>query len=606
MGRVTSSPSALHRRALLGGAVGLSLAPWFPAWAQPISPGLRRPDAHPGEVRLTVAHQRLRVDGRELHAVGLNGTVPGPLVRLREGQAARLTVVNGLPDEDTSLHWHGLLLPFHMDGVPGISFPGVRPGASFTYDFPVRQAGAYWYHSHSGLQEQMGCYGPLVVDPEGPDPVASDREHLVVLSDKSPLHPHLIMRRLKQQPGYFNYQKQTVAGLLAGRDQPLRERLQWGSMRMDPSDMSDVTAAAYTYVVNGHGPRDNWTALFAPGERVRLRLINAASMTHFDVRIPGLRLTVVAADGQNVRPVTVDELQIGVAETYDVVVEPADRAYTLVAESMDRSGMARATLAPRAGMTAPVPPLRRRPLATMRDMGMGGMADRTGARPAGHDMAGMDHAAMPGMDHAAMSGMGQGGAAHDMRDLAKAPGVKDGPGVQTISPMPALRMDEPGQGLEQAGHKVLVYTDLVALDRNPDPRPPAREMEVHLTGNMERYMWAFDGETLSEVKHPIAFTQGERVRVKLVNDTMMSHPIHLHGHFFELVTGQGDHAPRKHTVMVQPGGIAVFDLTADAPGDWAFHCHLLYHMHAGMMQVVSVRPGPRPGPEGAPPPAPRA
>ena len=616
MPEVTASPPRLHRRALLGGAVALggsTLAPWFPAWAQTVSPGLRRPDAPEAETRLTVAHQRLRVDGREVHAVGLNGTVPGPLVRLRQGRPAKLTVVNGLHDEDTSVHWHGLLLPFQMDGVPGISFPGIRPGASFTYDFDVRQAGTYWYHSHSGLQEQMGHYGPVVIDPEGPDPVAYDREHVLVLSDKSPLHPHAIFKRLKQEPGYFNYQRQTVAGLVAGRDQPLAERWSWARMRMDPTDMSDVTGSTYTYVVNGHGPRDNWTALFAPGERVRLRLINAAAMTHFDVRVPGLKLTVVQADGQNVRPVAVDELQIGVAETYDIVVEPADRAYTLVAESVDRSGMARATLAPRAGMTAEVPPLRRRPLATMRDMGMGDMADRTGQTSSG-TMAGMDHAmghgSMAGMDHGAMAGMdhsaaGHGGMAgmdhsaagmsHDMRDLSKAPGVKDGPGVQTISPMPALRMDEPGQGLEHLGHKVLVYTDLVALERNPDPRPPSREMEIHLTGNMERYMWAFDGEKLSEVKAPIPFTVGERVRVKLVNDTMMSHPIHLHGHFFELVTGHGDHAPRKHTVMVQPGGIAVFDLTADAPGDWAFHCHLLYHMHAGMMQVVAIRPMPERG-----------
>jgi len=462
-----------------------------------------------------------------------------------------------------------LVLPFHMDGVPGISFPGIAPGATFTYEFPVRQSGTYWYHSHSGLQEQMGHYGPIVIDPADPDPVAYDREHVIVLSDHSALHPHAIFKKLKQMGGYFNHNKQTLAGLIAGRDQPLNDRVAWGAMRMDPTDISDVTAAAYTYLVNGHGPADNWTGLFAAGERVRLRVINASAMTTFNIRVPDLAMTVVQADGLNVRPVKVGEFQIGVAETYDVIVEPEDRAYSIIAENSDRSGMARATLAPRPGMTAPVPPLRARPLATMRDMGMGDM----------------------GMDHGAMGhGMTAPGEPmrHGMRDMKSAPSVKDTPAVQSISPMPVDRTGEPGQGLEDVAD-ALTYRDLVALDRNPDTRVPSREMQIHLTGNMERYMWAFDGVKMNEVTAPIPFTLGERVRVTLVNDTMMTHPIHLHGHFFELVTGKGDHAPRKHTVNVQPGGKVTFDLTADARGDWAFHCHLLYHMHAGMMQVVTVR-----------------
>ncbi len=603
------------RDATLGG--GALATPWLPAWAQPVSAGIAAPlpTVSGTEIALTVAHQMMTINGKPSHAIGINGTVPAPLIRLKEGQTVRLTVTNAL-DEETSIHWHGLLVPFQMDGVPGISFPGIPARTIFTYEFPVIQAGTYWYHSHSGLQEQMGHYGPIVIDPAGPDPILSDREHVIVLSDHSPLHPHAIFRKLKLQGGYFNYQKQTLGGLLAGRDQPAGERRMWGGMRMDPTDVSDVTGATYTYLVNGHGPADNWTALFTPGERVRLRIVNAAAMTNFNIRIPGLTLTVVQADGQNVKPVAVDEFQIAVAETYDVIVEPTEPvAYTLVAEAWDRSGMTRATLAPRVGMTAPVPALRKRPLATMKDMGMGmhGMAG----------MAGMDHGAMggdmtgmTGMDHdaakadsvpevclpehAAMGHCKPGrplggdpamaGMSHAMRDFSNAPGLPRTPTVQTVAPMPVDRTGEPPQGLGDAGHKVLVYRDLVALARNPDLRAPSRQMRIHLTGNMERYMWAFDGVKLNEVKAPIPFRHGERVRVTLVNDTMMAHPIHLHGHFFELVTGHGDHAPRKHTVNVAPGGTATFDLTADAVGDWAFHCHMLYHMHAGMMQVVTVRP----------------
>ncbi len=610
----------LRSAGLTGGT--LALAPWFPAWAQPVSAGIVRPlpSVSGTDIALTIAHRMMRIDGRDSHAIGINGTVPGPLIRLKQGSDVRLTVNNDL-DEDSSIHWHGLLVPFEMDGVPGISFPGIPARSSFTYQFPIVQAGTYWYHSHSGLQEQMGHYGPIVIDPVGADPVTSDREHVIVLSDHSPLHPHAIFRKLKLQGGYFNRQKQTLAGLIAGEDQPASERVAWGAMRMDPTDVADVTGSTYTYLVNGHGPADNWTALFTPGERVRLRVINASAMTTFNLRIPGLKLTVVQADGLNVRPVTVDEFQIAVAETYDVIVTPADdRAYTMVAESIDRSGMARATLAPREGMAAEVPPLRKRPLATMIDMGMGGM----------------DHGAMPGMDHAAMGHApaapkaadsncapehaamghctpatpagsptaamdhGAGAMDHGMRDFSTVPdSVKKTPTVQTISPMPVDRTGEPGQGLDDVGHRVLVYRDLVALTRNPDIRAPSRSLELHLTGNMERYMWAFDGVKLNAVTAPIPFRKDERVRVTLVNDTMMGHPIHLHGHFFELVTGHGAFAPRKHTVNVQPGGKVTFDVTADAVGDWAFHCHMLYHMHAGMMQVVTVRPDAAPDAEGA-------
>ncbi|PSO10413.1 MULTISPECIES: copper resistance system multicopper oxidase [unclassified Sphingobium] len=641
----------LTRRDLIRGASlaggGLALSAWMPAWAQPVSTGIVKPlpTVSGADIELKIAKQMMTIDGWNMRAIGVNGTVPAPLIRLREGQTVRLHVTNDL-DEDSSIHWHGVLVPPQFDGVPGVSFPGIRSKSTFVYEFPIIQNGTYWYHSHSGLQEQLGHYGPIVIDPAGTDPVGYDREHVIVLADHSAMSPEAIFRAMKVDPGHFNFQRQTLAGLLSKRDQTLKDRLDWGKMRMDPTDISDATGPAYTYIVNGYGPRDNWTALFTPGERVRLRFINASAMTTFNVRIPGLPLTVVQADGQNVRPVVVDEFQIGVAETYDVIVTPPeDRAYTLVGEAIDRSGMARATLAPRAGMTADVPPLRERPLATMKDMGMdmssmpgmegmdmsgGGMppmrgvdptaeknrsaklattgagAMAMGAAPGGTAMAGMDHSnmagmaagggAMAGMDHSGMAGqpgMDMGSmemGPMNMRDFSKAPQIKKGPGVQTISPMPMDRTGEPGQGLENVGHKVLVYKDLMALERNPDVRAPTRSLDIHLTGNMERFMWSFDGEKMSDVHEPIPFIEGERVRINLINDSMMGHPIHIHGHFFELVTGHGDHAPRKHTVIVQPGGKVTWDFTADAVGDWAFHCHLLYHMHAGMMRVVSVRP----------------
>jgi CopA family copper-resistance protein len=598
---------ALDRRSLLkaagAGAGWLAFESMLPAWAQTGSPGiapamttLAGPD-----VALSIGRSPFMVGGRTGHAVTINGTLPAPLLRLREGQNVRLAVTNTL-DEDTSIHWHGVLLPFQMDGVPGISFPGIRPRETFVYEFPIIQAGTFWYHSHSGLQEALGHYGPIIIDPASRDPVEYDREHVLVLSDWSFMHPHQILARLKQSPGYFNYQRTTLAGLLSGEDRMnAADRRIWAEMRMDPRDVLDVSGSTYTYLINGHGPDENWTGLFRPGERVRLRIINASAMSIFNVRIPGLAMTVVQADGENVRPVETDEFQISVAETYDVIVTPTeDRAYTIVSEAIDRSGMGRATLAPRLGMSGEIPPLREVPNLTMRDMGMdmGGMGgmDMSGAMP-GMDHSGMDMGGMAGMSH----DMGAGASATDhssmdmsamnMRDPENAPpDMAVGVGVQTISPMPQNRMGERLIGLENVDHRVLVYTDLIALAPNRDRRAPSRAMEIHLTGNMERFMWGFDGRRFSELVEPIRFERNERVRVTLVNDTMMSHPIHLHGHFFELVNGHDGHQPLKHTVNVAPGGKVTFDLTADNPGDWAFHCHLLLHMHAGMFNVVTIRP----------------
>jgi CopA family copper-resistance protein len=598
----------LQRASALGG--GLALSGLLPAWARSATPEGPRalPSLSGTDIALTIDHASWSIDGRNGHAVTVNDSLPAPILRLKEGQTVRLSVTNRL-HETASIHWHGILVPFQMDGVPGVTFPGIPAGQTFVYEFPIIQSGTYWYHSHSGLQEQEGLYGPIVIEPKGHDPVAYDRDYVVMLSDFSFLHAHKIFEKMKQDAEVFNYQRQTVAGLLAGQDQSLTERIEWAKMLMEPTDISDVTGAAYTFLINGHGPTDNWTALFKPGERVRLRFINAGAQTVFNVRIPGLKMTVVAADGQNVRPVEVDEFQIGNAETYDVIVRPTeDRAFTLVTESADRSGMGRATLAPRFGMTAPVPPLRPRPLANMRDMGMDmssmkgmgaptapGMIMAPGSTMPGMTMAGMGAAPAPGMAApkprgsdvmAKMAGMDM-----SMRNPRNAPQIKIGPGVQTIAPMPMDRTGEPGQGLASVGHRVLVYKDLAALEPNPDPRPPSRALEIRLTGNMERFMWGFDGEKYSEATtKPYPFRKGERVRVTLVNDTMMAHPIHLHGHFFDLVLGPEGHHPRKHTVTVLPGGKVIWDFTPET-GDWAFHCHMLYHMHAGMFRVFSVREG---------------
>ena len=515
------------------------------------------------DIRLAIANHHFTTGSRSGHAVAVNGTVPGPLVRLREGQTARLQVTNNL-NEDTSIHWHGLLLPFQFDGVPGISFPGIKPGETFTYEFPVRQNGTYWWHSHSGLQEQAGHYGPIIIESAEPDP-RYDRDYVVLLSEFTPMHPHEIMRKLKVGEHYFQRDMLTATeGDMSGE-----MRRMWGKMRMNPRDISDVTGSTYTFLINGHGPQDDFQLAFQPGERVRLRIINGSAMTFFNVRIPGVPMTVIQADGQDVDEVQVDEFQIGVAETYDVIVSPPNGSHAIVAEAMDRSGMGVASLTSHKGHRATPPPLREIPTLTMADMGM------------------MDHSGMDGME-------GMGGMDHSMRDKSLVPGdVEVGPGVDMIAPMPMDRMDFPGLGLDKVGHRVLRYTDLKARRMNPH-RKVEREMEIHLTGNMERYMWSFDGKKFTAVTDdPIRLGYDERVRVKLVNQTMMAHPIHLHGHFFELVNGADHmHQPLKHTVIVQPGGTATFDLTANEPGDWAFHCHLLYHMHAGMMQVVTVRPFP--------------
>lgn len=613
----------LNRRKLIQsaglGGIALGATGLLPAWARSSSNGNLGLRALSGtRFDLSVSKFPVRIDGRAGEAVGVNGTVPAPLIRFREGDDITINVKNDLM-KDTSIHWHGLLVPFYMDGVPGVSFPGVKPAETFTYRFAVPQSGTYWYHSHSGLQEQLGHYGPLIIDPKDGDPISYDREYVLVLSDWSFENPHRIFAKLKKNSEVYNFQERTVSDFVEAVDDMglggvIEDRSMWGTMRMSPTDIADVTGATYTYLINGHAPSDNWNGVFNVGERVRLRVINASAMTIFNFRIPGLPMTVVASDGLNVQPVETDEFQIGVAETYDVIVEPRDdKAYAIVAESIDRYGMGVATLGPRPGMRAAAPPLRERPTLTMRDMGMAHHGNHSGGDQqmdhAGKKESSMNHESM---DHSAMdhdSGddgekrgdhdkhkdhdMGGEKASHEGHASTTAEQRHDhkrGAGVDMVAMAPVYRLNEPGLGLESVPHRALTYADLRSLEPNPDMRSPDREIELHLTGNMERYMWSFDGVKFSEVIDPIVFYEGERVRMTLVNDTMMSHPIHLHGMFFDLVNDGGDHKPRKHTVIVKPGEKLSYDVSAEHVGDWAFHCHLLMHMHAGMMQVVSIRP----------------
>jgi len=579
----------LQRRRFVTGTAGLGLASAL--WpcggrAQALAP-TRVPELRGTEFALEIGRMPVNFTGRDAWAKTVNGTLPAPLLRWREGDTVQLRVSNRLR-EDTSLHWHGILLPANMDGVPGLSFHGIAPGESWLYRFQVRQSGTYWYHAHSSLQEAVGVYGAIVIDPREPDPVAADRDHVVLLSDWSDEDPHAIVRKLRIQADYYNLHKRTVGDFLRdarrdGLDAALADRKAWGRMRMSPTDLADVTALTYTYLVNGHTPAANWNALFARGERVRLRFINASAMTFFDVRIPGLKMTVVSADGQPVHPVEVDEFRLGVAETLDVIVAPDEQPYTIFAQAMDRGGYARATLTPRAGLSAAVPPLDPRPLLTMADMGHGG-----------HDMAGMDHASMTGaghdmsaMDHAAMGHDAAAAGASATAMQAHPASERDNPGVDMQTMQPTRRLDDPGIGLRGNGRRVLTQADLRSTFADPDGRDPARTLELHLTGNMERYVWGFDGIPFSKAE-PLRLNYGERVRIVVVNDTMMEHPIHLHGMWSDLENESGEFQLRKHTVSVPPGSVRSYRVSADALGRWAYHCHMLLHMELGMFREVRV------------------
>ena len=563
---------------------------------------------------LDIGYKTVNFTGRERPATTINGSVPGPILRWREGDRVTLRVTNHLA-HDTSIHWHGVILPADMDGVPGISFDGIKPGETFTYQFDVRQNGTFWYHSHSGFQEQTGLYGAIVIEPSRPDPVAYDRDYVVLLSDWSDERPETIYAKLKKQSDYYNFRQRTAGDLWRdirqkGLAQTRNDRSMWNRMRMSDRDLSDVTGYTYTFLMNGVAPEDGWLGLFKRGEKVRLRFINGAAMTIFDVRIPGLKMTVVAADGQNIGPITIDEFRIGVAETYDVVVEPSiDSAYTIFAQSIDRTGYTRGTLSPDPDWSAEVPPMDPPALLGHREMGMGGMGQGEHDMGKMSGMGGMDHSqhdmskmsGMRDMDHSQhdMSGMQEVAREGDQAPEPAGYGSSRtithiasefGPHVDMRAATPQDGLSDPGIGLRDHqrlyGRRVLTYADIRNIEQTADSRDPGREIELHLTGNMERYMWSINGIKFADAE-PLGLTYGERVRITLVNDTMMTHPIHLHGMWTELETGEPNHIPRKHTVIVQPGSKISYLVTADAMGGWAYHCHLLYHM-PGMFREVRV------------------
>jgi len=558
------------------------------------------PELSGSEFDLEISELPVNFTGSPRVATAINGSLPGPILRWREGTEVTLRVSNRLRVQ-TSLHWHGILVPANMDGVPGFSFPGIAPGETFVYRFPVKQSGTYWYHSHSKFQEQTGVFAPLIIDPVGPDPIRSDREHVVMLNDWTDQDPDVIYSTLKRQSDFFNFAQPTAPEFFRdvgsiGMQQALAKRRMWNRMRMLPTDLSDVSAATYTYLMNGTTPAQNWTGLFRPGERVRLRFINGSASTLFDVRIPGLTLTVVAADGQAVDPVDVDEFRIAVAETYDVMVQPqADQAFTIFAQAMDRSGFARGTLAPRPGMQADVPRVDARPWLSVVDM-MGSMAmdhmqhgetqHESGEGMSHETMQGMQHG-MHGMDHSAMPGMLRGAGKDTETPQVRHARTEYGYATDMRVDTPRTNLDDPGVGLRDNNRRVLTYADLHTLGGSLYKTPPQREIELHLTGNMERFVWSFDGQKFSDAR-PVHFRYGERLRIVLVNDTMMTHPIHLHGMWSEVESAGGEFQVRKHTVNVQPAQRVTYLVNADAPGHWAYHCHLLYHMEAGMFREVVV------------------
>ncbi|APQ05677.1 copper resistance system multicopper oxidase [Pseudomonas alliivorans] len=576
-----------------------------PSWAASGSPALNVLSGT--EYDLSIGEMPVNITGKRRTAMAINGGLPGPLLRWKEGDTVTLRVRNRL-DAATSIHWHGIILPPNMDGVPGLSFAGIEPGGVYVYQFKVQQNGTYWYHSHSGFQEQVGVYGPLVIEAKEPEPFKYDREHVVMLTDWTDEDPVSLMRTLKKQSDYYNFHKRTVGDFVndvadKGWAATVADRKMWAEMKMNPTDLADVSGATYTYLLNGQAPNMNWTGLFRPGEKLRLRFINGSAMTYFDIRIPGLKMTVVASDGLYVNPVEVDELRIAVAETFDVIVEPTAEAYTVFAQSMDRTGYARGTLAVREGLVAQVPPLDPRPLVTMDDMGMGGMDHgsmdsgtddgmQTMSSMGGNSIAAMDHSkmsTMQGMDHGAMSGMDHGsmGGMGGMVMQSHPASEKNNPLVDMQAMSPTAKLNDPGLGLRNNGRKVLTYADLKSTFEDPDGREPSRTIELHLTGHMEKFAWSFDGIKFADAQ-PLVLKYGERVRIVLVNDTMMTHPIHLHGMWSDLEDEDGNFRVRKHTIDMPPGSKRSYRVTADALGRWAYHCHLLYHMEMGMFREVRV------------------
>ncbi|MBF8702154.1 copper resistance system multicopper oxidase [Pseudomonas putida] len=590
--------SKTTRRSFVKGLAATGLLGGLGMWRAPVwavtSPG--QPNVLSGtDFDLYIGELPVNITGTARTAMAINGSIPGPILRWREGDTVTLRVRNRL-QQDTSIHWHGIILPANMDGVPGLSFHGIAPDGMYEYKFKVQQNGTYWYHSHSGFQEQVGVYGALVIDAKEPEPFTYDRDYVVMLSDWTDEDPARVLSKLKKQSDYYNYHKRTVGDLVndvseMGWSAAVADRKMWAEMKMSPTDLADVSGYTYTYLMNGQAPDGNWTGVFKPGEKIRLRFINGSAMTYFDVRIPGLKMTVVAADGQHVKPVAVDEFRIAVAETYDVIVEPeSEQAYTIFAQAMDRTGYSRGTLAVREGLHAPVPAVDPRPIISMSDMGMdhGGMNHDSMAGMDHGDMAGMDHGSMAGMDHGSMAGMDHGDMADTSAPMQSHPESEtNNPLVdmQTMTPTPKL--GDPGIGLRDNGRRVLTYADLRSTFPDPDGRAPGRTIELHLTGHMEKFAWSFDGIKFSDAE-PLRLKYGERLRITLVNDTMMTHPIHLHGMWSDLEDENGNFMVRKHTIDMPPGSKRSYRVTADALGRWAYHCHLLFHMEMGMFREVRV------------------
>lgn len=634
-----ATPLSLSRRRFVTGLASTTALGMFGAGnlARAATPAARfyqpQPDLGGSNFKLDIGYKPVNFTGNAKQAIAVNGSVPSPILRWKEGDRVTLDVTNHLA-HDSSIHWHGIILPTGMDGVPGLSFAGIKPGETFRYQFDVNQSGTYWYHSHSGFQEQQGMYGAIVVEPREPAPYSYDREHVIVLSDWSDEDPLDVYANLKKLPHIYNIDERTLGDLAKdvrgkGVSKALRQRAMWNNMRMSDTDLSDVTGRIYTFLMNGETPASGWVGQFKKGEKVLLRVINAAAMTFFDVRIPGLKMTVVAADGQYVQPVSVDEFRIGVAETYDVIVEPSsEQAYTLFCQTIDRSGYARGTLTPDPAMIPTIPEMDESPILTHTDMGMahGGVQSMamTGDSGCTPEHAEMGHCEMPkkmshgsmactqehaDMGHCEMPKQTAAACTPEHAEMghcempkkmvqefatgkagfgtAKAPSfdlIKKGPHIDMLAEGARYRLDDPGVGLRDNGRRVLTYADLFNLHQTPDPREPEREIELHLTGNMSRYMWSINGVKYADAE-PLRMKYGERLRITLVNNTMMNHPMHLHGVWSDLETGDADHIPRKHTIIAQPGSKTSYLVTADAMGKWAYHCHLLYHMPSMFREV---------------------
>ena len=538
---------------------------------------------------LIVSETEVNFSGVSRLATTINGSIPAPTLVWREGDTVTIRVTNKL-GVTTSIHWHGIILPFQMDGVPGISFDGIAPGKTFTYQFKVQQSGTYWYHSHSGFQEMTGMYGAIIILPKSGDGINAERDHVVLLSDWTDDDPMAVFARLKHQSDYYNFNQPTVADFfhdarVLGMSAAISKRQMWNEMRMNPTDLADLSASALTFLMNGRTAAGNWFGVVKKGERVRLRFINGSSNTFFDVRVPGLKMVVVQADGQNVEPVTCEEFRFGPGETYDVIVRTDEDAHTIFAQTMDRTGFVRGTLGTTPEVQPPVPDMDSPQWLSMTDM-MGTMGASAGTH-GGHDEM---HGKMA-MDHSAHR---MGASQHTGHDSLAAPSqlvrharTEYGATVDMRVDTPRTNLDDPGIGLRNNGRRVLTLDDLRTIGGPMDERMPAREVELHLTGNMERYSWSFDGVEFGQ-STPVHFRHGERVRVILQNDTMMTHPMHLHGLWSELENDKGDFLARRHTIPIQPAQRISFQVTADALGRWAWHCHLLFHMDAGMFREVVV------------------